>query len=348
MRDLTVVHVLGASAAYAQAGWAAAMLSSEAEARAAAADGEDGNGGLAVSAQDALAALAARREAAMDGVRAGDGDGGGNNNENPAIEEEDDDNALAALAARPTTAACEPALVTTRFPGFFRVRHGSGKVFDAVELDLPDVQFETRCAYVRLPPSARQRVERDSLEQAEREAEEAQEAARASGAGRRAQEAAAEAARAAALQRGGGFRGAVHAASHALLHALPLFMVASPSDVCAECDYPYDSRYRPERLLLYDALPGGLGLCAHAAPLFPLLLRRALALVERCDCSSDAEAEAEGKGCPRCVQHQDCRSYNTVLNKRGAALLLRAVIEREDAFAVAEERKRAVAAAAAE
>jgi len=118
-------------------------------------------------------------------------------------------------------------------------------------------------------------------------------------------------------------------------------MVVSPSDVCAECDYPYDSRYRPERLLLYDALPGGLGLCAHAAPLFPLLLRQALALVEGCACASDADAEAEGKGCPRCVQHQDCKSYNTVLNKRGAAILLREVIARESrAFADGEAKRR--------
>jgi DEAD/DEAH box helicase domain-containing protein len=329
MRDLTLVTVLGASAAYAQSGAGAEMLSSEA---AVAAEARGANG-LAVSAEVALAALAGRRAAARAGVRAGDGGRGG------ADDSDSDD--LSSPNQLLTTASCEPALVTTRYPGFFRVRHGSGKVFDAVELDLPDIQFETRCAYVRLPPHARLLVEQDASERAEQAARQAREAVARSGGDEHAQEAAAEAARAGALQQGGGFRGAVHAAAHALLHALPLFMVASPSDVCAECDYPYDARYRPERLLLYDAMPGGLGLCAHAAPLFPLLLRRALALVEGCGCRTDPQAEAEGKGCPRCVQHPDCRSYNTVLNKRGAAILLRAVIERERAFAAAEAQRAA-------
>lgn len=29
-----------------------------------------------------------------------------------------------------------------------------------------------------------------------------------------------------------------------------------------ECDNPYDTRYKPERLLIYDKHPGGIGLCA--------------------------------------------------------------------------------------
>ena len=30
-----------------------------------------------------------------------------------------------------------------------------------------------------------------------------------------------------------------------------------------ECDNPYDSRYRPERLLVYDTHPGGIGLAGQ-------------------------------------------------------------------------------------
>lgn len=30
----------------------------------------------------------------------------------------------------------------------------------------------------------------------------------------------------------------------------------------AECDSPYDTRYKPERILLYDKHPGGIGLAA--------------------------------------------------------------------------------------
>lgn len=34
-----------------------------------------------------------------------------------------------------------------------------------------------------------------------------------------------------------------------------------------ECDNPYDTRYKPERLLIYDKHPGGIGLCAAVSSL---------------------------------------------------------------------------------
>ena len=58
------------------------------------------------------------------------------------------------------------------------------------------------------------------------------------------------------------YRDGLHAAGHALLNVLPLFMMCNPNDMRAECDNPYSTRYRPERLLIYDAHPGGIGLSA--------------------------------------------------------------------------------------
>jgi DEAD/DEAH box helicase domain-containing protein len=157
-----------------------------------------------------------------------------------------------------TSAACGRALVTTRWLGFVRCWRGSGQVFDRVDLWLPDVQYETEAAYMRLPPSARGVVEAAGLP----------------------------------------FRAGVHAAAHALLNVLPLLLMCNAGDVgtgapqaggaraaslafwgwCprvshrpaltvhvplrAECDNPYDTRYKPERLLLYDKHPGGIGLAA--------------------------------------------------------------------------------------
>lgn len=43
-----------------------------------------------------------------------------------------------------SSAVTEGARVTTRFLGYFRVWRGSGKVFDAVDLWLPDVRFDTQ------------------------------------------------------------------------------------------------------------------------------------------------------------------------------------------------------------
>ena len=60
------------------------------------------------------------------------------------------------------------------------------------------------------------------------------------------------------------FRDGLHAASHALVNVLPLFLMCNASDLGTECDNPYDTRFRPERLLVYDKHPGGIGLAKQA------------------------------------------------------------------------------------
>lgn len=62
------------------------------------------------------------------------------------------------------------------------------------------------------------------------------------------------------------FRDGLHAASHALLNVVPLYMMCNATDMAAECDNPYDTRFRPERLLLYDKHPGGIGIAAQVRP----------------------------------------------------------------------------------
>ncbi|KAL6748120.1 hypothetical protein V8C86DRAFT_2443312, partial [Haematococcus lacustris] len=141
----------------------------------------------------------------------------------------------ASQARPPLQASCETALITVRYLGFSRVwqllslppgsdgaacQQGTGQVFDRVDLWLPDVRYETQAAYMRLPPSAR-RVCREC---------------------------------------GLGFRDGVHGAAHAVLNVLPLFVICNAKDVGTECDNPYDTRYRPERLLIFDKLPGGIGI----------------------------------------------------------------------------------------
>lgn len=96
-----------------------------------------------------------------------------------------------AAATLCTSAQCGRALVTTRWLGFARVWRGSGQVFDSVDLFLPDVQYETEATYLRLPPSARAGVEAAGLK----------------------------------------YREGVHAAAHALLNVLPLYMMCNANDV---------------------------------------------------------------------------------------------------------------------
>jgi ATP-dependent helicase YprA (DUF1998 family) len=73
--------------------------------------------------------------------------------------------------------------------------------------------------------------------------------------------------------------------------------------------YPYSTRFRVDRLLLYDRQgAGGVGLSAQAAPMFHLLLIRAFETISGCVCEA---------GCPSCIHHAECPSYNTVLSKAG-------------------------------
>ncbi|XP_039057043.1 uncharacterized ATP-dependent helicase YprA isoform X2 [Hibiscus syriacus] len=55
------------------------------------------------------------------------------------------------------------------------------------------------------------------------------------------------------------FRAGLHAACHAVLHVVPLYMRCNLSDLAPECPNPYDNRFFPERILLYDQHPGGTG-----------------------------------------------------------------------------------------
>ena len=61
------------------------------------------------------------------------------------------------------------------------------------------------------------------------------------------------------------FREGLHAASHALINVVPLFLLCNATDLGSECDNPYDTRFRPERLLIFDKHPGGIGLAKQVA-----------------------------------------------------------------------------------
>lgn len=78
-----------------------------------------------------------------------------------------------------------------------------------------------------------------------------------------------QSARTALAAQGLPFRDGLHAASHALVNVLPLFLLCNATDLGTECDNPYDTRFRPERLLVYDKHPGGIGLAKQARPYNP-------------------------------------------------------------------------------
>ncbi|GES57413.1 DEAD/DEAH box helicase [Aspergillus terreus] len=148
---------------------------------------------------------------------------------------------------------------------------------------------------------------------------------------------------------------AIHAAEHAVLSLLPTFVISSPGDVRTECKVAKKelgrnlrlavehqqqnqegnpaslrekvrqlkppSRQRPARLTFYDAKGGasGSGIAGKAFEFVDLLLRRAVARIEACQCVTP-------KGCVECVCDERCKEMNEVMSKAGASVVLRCLL----------------------
>ncbi|KAK6148636.1 hypothetical protein DH2020_019548 [Rehmannia glutinosa] len=181
-----------------------------------------------------------------------------------------------------TTAQTNMCKVTTTWFGFRRIWRRSNEVFDTVELSLPEYSYESQAVWIRVPQSVKTAVETSYYS----------------------------------------FRGGLHAAGHALLNVIPLFIICNQSDLASECANPHDNRYVPERILLYDPHPGGTGISAKVQPVFMELLTAALELLSSCHCSGEA-------GCPNCVQNLACHEYNEVLHKDAALMIIKGVLDAE-------------------
>lgn len=181
-----------------------------------------------------------------------------------------------------TTAQTNICKVTTTWFGFCRIRKGSNQVIDTVEMSLPSYSYKSQAVWLRVPESVKMAVETKMYS----------------------------------------FRGGLHATGHALLNVVPIYIICSTSDLASECVNPHDTRYVPERILLYDSHPGGTGISAQVQPLFTELLTAALELLMSCHCSGDA-------GCPNCVQNLACHEYNEVLHKDAAVMIIKGVLDSE-------------------
>lgn len=184
-----------------------------------------------------------------------------------------------------TTAKANACKVTTNWFGFYRIWRGSNQIFDRVELSLPSYSYNSQAVWIPVPQSIKAAVNKQNFD----------------------------------------FRGGLHAASHALLNVVPLHIICNSSDLAPECPNPHDRRYYPERILLYDQHPGGLGVSVQVQPLFTELLTAALQLLTSCYCLGDA-------GCPNCVQSFACHEYNEVLHKDAAIMILKGVLDADKSY----------------
>lgn len=190
--------------------------------------------------------------------------------------------------------------------GFFKVDK-RGRVLDAVAVDNPPIDLFTKGMWLDVPSRAISILESHHLNIA----------------------------------------AAIHAAEHAVLSLLPSFVISSPGDVRTECKVAKKElgrglrraneallskeemvrkmqppkRQRPARLTFYDAKGGacGCGIASKAFEFIGLLLRRAVARIEACECLSP-------QGCVECVCDERCKEMNVVMSKAGAGVILRCLL----------------------
>ncbi|KAK2990709.1 hypothetical protein RJ640_017012 [Escallonia rubra] len=229
-----------------------------------------------------------------------------------------------------TSAQIHTCKITTTWFGYRRIWRGSNQVFDTVELSLPSHSYESQAAWISVSQSVKAAVEMKNYS----------------------------------------FRGGLHAAGHALLNVVPLFIICNSSDLASECINPHDSRYIPERILLYDPHPGGTGISSQSYVIGMLYFGCLVALFvefgrkgkggtdDFCNKAFDwsfVEVKPEVQplftellnaalelltscccsgdtGCPKCVQNLACREYNEVLHKEAAMMIIKGVLSAEKSY----------------
>lgn len=112
----------------------------------------------------------------------------------------------------------------------------------------------------------------------------------------------------------------LHAAEHAMIALLPLYVLCDPRDMGGISFHLHSQAERP-LLCIYDGHQGGVGYARQAYEQFFPLAAATLYHLTRCPCLS---------GCPTCVQSPRCGSGNDELDKKGAVLLLESLLDRED------------------
>ncbi|KAI9021909.1 hypothetical protein DFJ74DRAFT_104594 [Hyaloraphidium curvatum] len=113
---------------------------------------------------------------------------------------------------------------------------------------------------------------------------------------------------------------AVHAAAHAMMLVLPRRVnFGSGTDVRTECKFPFQTRFRPARVTLYDHHSNGAGVTLRAFRSLADLVRLAWEIVETCSCEDE-------DGCVHCVKLASCKEHNLALNKEGGRQILRGLL----------------------
>ncbi len=113
------------------------------------------------------------------------------------------------------------------------------------------------------------------------------------------------------------FMGAIHALEHAAIGMLPLQVMADRNDF-GGISTPLHASLALPAVFIYDALPGGAGLCEAAYANAFTLFQNTLKAMQDCPCQD---------GCPSCVHSPKCGSGNRPISKIGAVRLLELIMK---------------------
>lgn len=106
--------------------------------------------------------------------------------------------------------------------------------------------------------------------------------------------------------------GSLHGTEHALIAAMPVFVLSDRSDI-GGVSTPFHIDTAAPSIFIYDGVEGGIGLAEKAAELFSKITDLAYKIVSECKCES---------GCPACIHSPKCGNGNQMLDKAGTVKLL--------------------------
>ncbi len=113
------------------------------------------------------------------------------------------------------------------------------------------------------------------------------------------------------------FMGAIHALEHGVIGMLPLLVMADRNDF-GGISTPLHADLGLPAVFVYDALPGGAGLCQAAYNDALTLFENCQKAMQQCPCDD---------GCPSCVHSPKCGSGNRPITKQGATRLVELIMK---------------------
>ena len=112
------------------------------------------------------------------------------------------------------------------------------------------------------------------------------------------------------------FAGGLHAVEHAMIAMSPIFAMCDRWDI-GGLSTPLHQDTGEPTIFIYDGFEGGIGISETLYANIKTLWEKTLQLIENCECK---------EGCPSCIYSPKCGNENEPLDKRAAAIILRAIL----------------------